>query len=209
MFAFRVPKDGSAITMISCDTVSSVFSKISSVLKAAVCSVICSFSQDSFTIHVVLVLWKQWGNPQWFILLSPMIRQIREMNHRIPKRRKTTLDPQGNITVDQYSFSFDDWSQIVPRTVNLMQKAICPIGKWPLVGASSWPVDRCESQGQWSDRRHFSPGHNSQFGKKVCKFATWSVGFFHCTAWDGISWFWWWLSKDDRVGQPNYVSLCV
>jgi hypothetical protein len=43
MFAFRVPVNGSAISMISCDTVSSVFSKISSVLKAAVCSVICSY----------------------------------------------------------------------------------------------------------------------------------------------------------------------
>jgi hypothetical protein len=50
MFAFRVSTNGSEINMISCDTVSSVFSKISSVLKAAVCSVICSFSNQSFTI---------------------------------------------------------------------------------------------------------------------------------------------------------------
>ncbi len=45
MFAFRVPNNGAIINMISCDTVSSVFSKISSVLKAAVCSVICSFTK--------------------------------------------------------------------------------------------------------------------------------------------------------------------
>ena len=33
-----------------------------------------------------------------------MGQQIREMHRRMPKRRKTTLDAMGNITVDQSSF---------------------------------------------------------------------------------------------------------
>jgi hypothetical protein len=46
------------------------------------------------------------------------------MYRRLPKRRKTTLDEIGNIVVDQFSFRFDDWSQIVPRSVLLMKLAI-------------------------------------------------------------------------------------
>jgi hypothetical protein len=49
MLPFRV--NGDSITMVSCDTVSSVFSKVSSVCKAGVCSVICSFTKNAFTIH--------------------------------------------------------------------------------------------------------------------------------------------------------------
>ena len=53
-----------------------------------------------------------------------MVRQLREMHQRLPKRRKTTLDDTGNIVVDQFYFPFDTWSQIVPKTVTLMKLAI-------------------------------------------------------------------------------------
>ncbi len=53
-----------------------------------------------------------------------MVHQLREMHRRLPKRRKTTLDDTGNIVVDQFFFLFDDWSLIVPRTVNLMNAAL-------------------------------------------------------------------------------------
>ena len=141
MFAFRVPKNGATINMISCDTVSSLFSKIASVLKAAVCSVICSFSQHSFTIagHNLV---KSVREAPVIHILSPMVRQIREMHNRIPKRRKTTLDTAGNIFVDQFSFRFEDWSQIVPRTVALMRKALANLanGFWwePIVDPATF-----------------------------------------------------------------------
>jgi hypothetical protein len=45
MFPFRVSAQESKISLISCDTVSSLFAKVASLLKAAVCSVICSFSE--------------------------------------------------------------------------------------------------------------------------------------------------------------------
>ena len=124
MSAYRVETTNSnKITMISCDTVSSIFGKVSSILKAAICSVICSFTEDAFSTHgpkLVTAVRKS------VVLhsLSPMLRQIREMHRRIPKRRKTTLDDKGNIVVDQFSFLFDNWSQIVPRTVRLMNHAI-------------------------------------------------------------------------------------
>ena len=123
MFAFRVPKHGSEINMISCDTVSSVLSKVASLLKAAVCSVICSFVEHSFTTFGPALVKSVQESPVIHIL-SPMVRQIREMHRRLPKRRKTTLDVMGNITVDQFTFSYDDWSQIVPRTEFLMREAI-------------------------------------------------------------------------------------
>ncbi|KAI2489624.1 hypothetical protein MHU86_24972 [Fragilaria crotonensis] len=126
--------------MISCDTVSSVFSKVASILKAAVCSVICSFAEHSFTTFGPALVKSVRESPVIHIL-SPMVRQIREMHRRLPKRRKTTLDAIGNITVDQFTFLYDDWSQIVPRTEFLMREAISElaIGIWwePVVDLST------------------------------------------------------------------------
>ena len=129
MFPFRVKEDGS-ISMIACDTLSSVFSKIASCCKAGVCSVICSYVQNAFTVHG-LELINEIRNAPVIHILSPIVRQIREMNNRIPKRRKTTLD-SGNIAVDQFYFPFDDWSNIVPRTLMLMKASIneLAIGLW-------------------------------------------------------------------------------
>jgi len=123
MSGFRVQKADSKIKMISCDTVSSVIAKVVSILKAAICSVICSFSEDAFTIHGPALITTV-RKSHVLHSLSPMLRQIREMHRRLPKRRKTTLDESGNIVVDQFSFRFDDWSQIVPHTVTLMKLAI-------------------------------------------------------------------------------------
>ncbi|KAI2490975.1 hypothetical protein MHU86_23577 [Fragilaria crotonensis] len=123
MSGFRVQKEDSKIKMISCDTVSLLIAKVTSVLKAGICSVICSFSEDAFTLHgpaLIMAVRKS----HVIHSLSPMLRQIREMHRRLPKRRKTTLDEKGNIVVDQFSFLFDDWSQIVPKTVYLMKVAI-------------------------------------------------------------------------------------
>jgi hypothetical protein len=123
MSGFRVQKEDSKIKMISCDTVSSLIAKVTSVLKAGICSVICSFSEDAFTLHGPALITAV-RKSHVLHSLSPMLRQIREMHRRLPKRRKTTLDEKGNIVVDQFSFLFDDWSQIVPKTVYLMRVAI-------------------------------------------------------------------------------------
>jgi hypothetical protein len=84
MWGFRVRKTDSKITMISCDTVASLFAKIASVLKAAICSVVCSFSEDAFTLHgpthVTAV-----RKSHVLHSLSPMVGQLCEMHHRLPK----------------------------------------------------------------------------------------------------------------------------
>lgn len=123
MWGFRVDKTDFKIKMISCDTISSLFSKITSLLKAAVCSVVCSFSEDAFEKHGPALITSV-RKSHVIHSLSPMVRQLREMHRRLPKRRKTTLDDTGNIAVDQFFFLFDDWSLIVPRTVNLMNAAL-------------------------------------------------------------------------------------
>jgi DEAD/DEAH box helicase len=129
MHSFRVTD--TKIYMIACDAVSSVFAKILSVCKAGVCSVICSYNRGLFAIYGPKIIKDIRDSPVLHIL-SPMIRQIREMNERIPKRRKTTLDRCGNIIIDQHYFSFDIWSTIVPQTVGLLQKSIkeLAIGQW-------------------------------------------------------------------------------
>ncbi|KAI2498082.1 hypothetical protein MHU86_16392 [Fragilaria crotonensis] len=131
MFPFRVRTDGSRISMISCDTVSSLFSKVSSLLKAAVCSVICSFSKNTYTVMGNLLVESVRKAPVIHIL-SPMVRQVKEMYNRLPKRQKTILHPDGNIIVDQFSFSFDIWSQFVPLTVSLLRETLThlAIGEW-------------------------------------------------------------------------------
>jgi hypothetical protein len=136
MYPFRVPNAGSTgdsadIKMISCDTVSSMISRVTSILKAAVCSVICSFSEDTFTRSGRLLVQSVRSAPVIHIL-SPMVRQIKEMYSRLPKRQKTILDPGGNVVVDQYSFRYDDWSRIVPTTVSLMHETLTFLanGSW-------------------------------------------------------------------------------
>ena len=134
MSPFRVK--GNDITMISCDSLSSVFSKIISACKAAVCSVIVSYrEEDAFEVHGRNLV-NQVRDASVIHILSPMVRQIREMNSRIPKRRKTTLDATGNITVDQFRFPFDEWSHIVPRTITMMKAAVSELSEgswWELV----------------------------------------------------------------------------
>ena len=123
MWGFRVEKSNSNIKMISCDTISSLFSKVTSLLKAAICSVVCSFTEDAFQKHGPALVTSV-RKSHVIHSLSPMVRQLREMHRRLPKRRKTTLDDTGNIAVDQFFFLFDDWSLIVPQTVNLMNAAL-------------------------------------------------------------------------------------
>ena len=140
MWGFRVDKSDSQIKMISCDTISSLFSKITSLLKAAICSVVCSFSEDAFKKHGPALVTSV-RKSHVLHSLSPMVRQLREMHRRLPKRRKTTLDSTGNIVVDQFFFLYDDWSLIVPRTVQLMNVALSNLadGIWwePVVDIST------------------------------------------------------------------------
>jgi hypothetical protein len=118
--------------MISCDTVSSIFAKVSSILKAAICSVICSYTEDAFSTHgpaLVTAVRKS------YVLhsLSPMLRQIREMHRSTPENGgRQHLMKSGNIIVDQFSFPFDKWSQVVPKTVLLMKLAMSKLadGIW-------------------------------------------------------------------------------
>ena len=140
MYPFRVCPETSTITMISCNTLSSLFSKIASVLKASICSVICSYSDHSVQMSGNILVTQVRESPVIHIL-SPMVRQIREMNNRLPKRRKTSLDAIGNISVDRFSFPYHDWSQIVPRTVALMRDSLTHLanGFWwePIVDPTS------------------------------------------------------------------------
>jgi hypothetical protein len=128
MFPFRVKNN--SIYMISCDTLSSVFSKMVSACKAGVCSFICSVMTKAY-VHGHHLL-HEIRNGVVLHIISPIVRQLREMNGRIPKRHKTVLDSNGNITVDQFHFQYDDWSNIIPRTLELMKYAIrgMAVGDW-------------------------------------------------------------------------------
>ena len=129
MYAFRVDKKGK-ISMISCDTVSSVFSKMISVCKAGACSVMMQVTDGSDKYAMKVVNSIRASRP--LHVLSSMVRQIREMSSRITKRRKVTIDTAKNIVVDEYRFPYDDWSNVVPRVVAMMEMVVqdLAIGTW-------------------------------------------------------------------------------
>jgi hypothetical protein len=86
--------------MILCDTVSLLFSKISYILKAAVCSIFFSFSEQAFTTSGNLLV-KSVKEAPVLHFLSLTVQNVREMHGQPPKRQKTILDPGRNIIVDQ------------------------------------------------------------------------------------------------------------
>ena len=150
MYAFRVDKKGK-ISMISCDTVSSVFSKMISVCKAGACSVMMQVTDGSDKYAMKVVNSIRASRP--LHVLSSMVRQIREMSSRITKRRKVTIDTAKNIVVDEYRFPYNDWSNVVPRVVAMMELLfkIWPLGRggnvwWICPSRSrSKPVPRLQS----------------------------------------------------------------
>ena len=75
MWGFRVEKSNSNIKMISCDTISSLFSKVTSLLKAAICSVVCSFTEDAFQKHGPALVTSV-RKSHVIHSLSPMVRQL-------------------------------------------------------------------------------------------------------------------------------------
>jgi hypothetical protein len=92
--------------------------------------VICSFTQEAF-FHGWQLVDNVRKAPVSHII-SPMIRQLREMAQQIPQRQKSILDSSGNIIVDQYSFPYNDWSRILPMAVSQMYNIL------PLLANGSW-----------------------------------------------------------------------
>ena len=131
MSAFRVSKKEQKISMISCDTVGSVFSQMISVCKAGVCSVMMQVTDDSRVYGPSLV--KEIRGCDVLHTLCPMVRQLREMNGRIPNRRFTSVEEDSlRIVVEQHSFEYNRWSTIVPMTVAMMETAVqsLALGDW-------------------------------------------------------------------------------
>jgi hypothetical protein len=71
-------------------------------------------------------------SPVIHILSSMVLVKSATIADYLETEERLTLDAKGNITVDQFSFRFDDWSQIAPSTVCLMRLAISQLanGLW-------------------------------------------------------------------------------
>ena len=131
MSSFRVSKKEQKISMISCDTVGSVFSQMISVCKAGVCSVMMQVTDDFRVYGPSLV--KEIRGCDVLHTLCPMVRQLREMNGRIPNRRFTSVEEDSlRIVVEQHSFEYNRWATIVPTTVAMMETAVqsLALGDW-------------------------------------------------------------------------------
>lgn len=109
---FRKQKDGT-LKMYPASTNASCAAAVMSLLRSAVCSLICSvpMNMDQFAHNVVKVS----QNCRVANILSPTIRRMREMERRKKKSRMVTVDENGMIAVDGFAIEKRDWSRVIPR----------------------------------------------------------------------------------------------
>ncbi|KAI2493373.1 hypothetical protein MHU86_21155 [Fragilaria crotonensis] len=198
MFPFRVSAQESKISLISCDTVSSLFSKVASLLKAAVCSVICFFRA---VIHpfwrFACVIYSQGS-----VLHSVTDGSTNTKCMNDYKKAKTMIDSGGNIIVDQHAFPYDIWSRIVPTAVTLMRESLTHLadGSWwePVVDPSTFIRIRVDDDTADISLLDVTPCWNVGLSFLVdqldCFMALLKMAF---------------LGKDERVDRTDYVPLRV
>lgn len=105
--------DGSLV-MPQCGDVASIVATVMSILRAAVCShMVYARMSDKVAKEFVM----RAKSSRVLNIIAPVIRRLREMQRRKPKRRKLTTSPEGDISVDGFDFNRDQWSRVVPTVL--------------------------------------------------------------------------------------------
>lgn len=119
---FRVDKDGN-ITMAQAGDVASDASSVLSLMRAAVCSLIChsGLSMD-FSSEIIRLqqqeLVQRTRTSVVANLVSPLIRRLREVQRSKPKKRIVTTSPDGDISIDGFDFEHSTWKSLIPIVSN-------------------------------------------------------------------------------------------
>jgi len=139
-------KNSQKVQMISCGDVASVVASVLSILRAGVCSyMVLSCMPDHHAIPFVQSV----RSSRVVNVISPMIRRLRELQRRKPKRRKLTVSPQGDIAVDGFEFPREKWSKAVPTLVAVCRSLLDSLfdgDDWSLFLDTSMPIQVSQSE---------------------------------------------------------------
>jgi hypothetical protein len=135
------------IVMAQCGDNASTVAAVLSILRAGACSyiVLADMSDQQAKDFVNDVRQSRVIN-----VISPMIRRLREMQRRKPKRRKTTVSPEGDIAVDGFEFPRDKWSKIVPTVLAVCRQLLGSLfegGDWLLFLDANTPLAVSRKEG--------------------------------------------------------------
>jgi hypothetical protein len=135
------------IVMAQCGDNASTVAAVLSILRAGACSyiVLSDMSNQQAKDFVNDVRKSRVLN-----IISPMIRRLREMQRRKPKRRKTTVSPEGDIAVDGFEFPRDKWSKIVPTVLAVCRQLLGSLfkgGDWLLFLDANTPLAVSRKEG--------------------------------------------------------------
>jgi superfamily II DNA helicase RecQ len=107
-------KTANRIEMIQCGDVASIIASVASILRAGACSfMIFADWTDKQREDFVNTI----RNGRVLNIVSPMIRELRDMQREKPNRQVRSVTPEGDIAIDGFNFPRREWSQSVPRLV--------------------------------------------------------------------------------------------
>jgi len=137
---FRKSADGS-LKMIGAGQNASLAAAVLSLLRSAICSLICSAisNVDKFAYQVV----RRSQLCRTANMLSPIIRRLREMEGRKKKQRMVTVDETGLIAVDGFEIERQQWSALIPSILSRCEALLSSLlvtDDWRLVLESTTHV---------------------------------------------------------------------
>ena len=109
-------KSQQQLKMRTCGDVGSMCSSVLFLLRAGACSCIYSLHGDVEENAKETV--QRARTSRAAAVLAPMIRTMREMQDRKPKKTKSTIARDGSIAVDGFTVQRDVWSDMIPFACN-------------------------------------------------------------------------------------------
>jgi len=111
-------KGSTDLTMIECGGFASRISAMLHLLRAGVCGYLVTLSVDNSSEFLSLQemeIVNRIQNGRVTNLLAPYLRRLREMYSRKPPSKSNTVNSNGDITSDGFTFPRSIWSTIIPR----------------------------------------------------------------------------------------------
>ena len=126
--AFKI--DSNVITMIQCGTVAKCMAVILSMMRSAICTMLCYTLEDVDThANVLITRARTCRNTN---MLSPAISNLRRMQSTKPSTIMHSISANGDVIVDAYTIPKRHWERVIPTVVDLLDKLL------PLLCAGDW-----------------------------------------------------------------------
>jgi superfamily II DNA helicase RecQ len=118
--SFRKSHDG--LKMIKCDLAASQIAATVSLLRASVCGLLCSLSENADLAAPGIV--KLVRSCRVSNILCPHIRHLKEMHARKGTSRMKTVSADGTVAVESFEFPKAVWSRLIPSIFGLCKLLI-------------------------------------------------------------------------------------